>query len=424
MPSLKYMYRTLLPDSFPETLTLDFGSFRLEYARRSWNIGGEQRGLRYGENPHQPAALYALVRGGLTIGGVTYRGAGQGLISTLTEENMLQAGKHPGKTNLTDVDSGIAMLQYLYARPAAFILKHNNPSGAAWSAAGVAQALSRAYWADRIAAFGGAVVVNRPLDKDAAELLSSAYFEVVAAPDFEPGVLPLLQKRKNLRILRIPGLARLEEFAGLPFLDITSLSDGGLVLQQSFLNRVGSPRDFFPATADRDGDTLTARAPTPAEAEDLFFAWAVEAGVTSNSVVFARDGATAAIGAGQQDRVGCVEMAIHKAYVKYMDILAFRETGQSWQELAARAEQDVEAGDLAQDIRRRTQAAKGGLAGSVLASDGFFPFRDGVDAALAQGVTAIAQPGGSLRDAEVIAAVNEAFPPAAMVFTGQRSFKH
>ncbi|MDR1359804.1 MAG: IMP cyclohydrolase [Deltaproteobacteria bacterium] len=424
MNSLKDMYRTIVRDDFPETFSLDFGTDRLVYTRRSWNIDGELRGLRYGENPDQPAALYALTRGKLTLGGLAYKGAGQGLVSALTEENMLQAGKHPGKTNLTDVDNGIAILQYLHSRPAALILKHNNPSGAAWSAFGVAEALSRAYLADRIAAFGGAVVVNRPLDKAAAEIFAEAYFEVAAAPEFEPGVLEILKKRKNLRILRIPGLARLEEFAGSPFLEITSLSDGGLVLQRSFLNRIAGPDDFLPASATRDGLTLTARTPTREQAEDLFFAWAVESGVTSNSVIFARDGATVAIGTGEQDRVGCVELAIHKAYIKYADMLIFRESGQSIYELAARSVRDAAAGELLEEARRRAREARGGLAGSVLVSDGFFPFRDGVDAAMAQGVTAIAQPGGSVQDFEVIAAVNEAQPGAAMVFTGQRSFRH
>ncbi|MDR2076849.1 MAG: IMP cyclohydrolase [Desulfovibrio sp.] len=422
MNSLQEMYRTIVRDDFPETFSLDFGGAKLVYTRRSWDIGGERRGLRYGENPDQPAALYALTGGNLTLGGIRYKGAGQGLVSALTEEHMIQAGKHPGKTNLTDVDNGIAMLQYLHSRPAAMILKHNNPSGAAWSREGVAEALSRAYGADRVAAFGGAVVVNRPLDKAAAEILAGSYFEVAAAPDFEPGTLAVLQRRKNLRILRIPGLARLEEFAKLPFLDITSLSDGGLVLQKSFVNRIKDPDDFLPASATREGVTLTARSPTREEAEDLFFAWAVETGVTSNSVIFARDGATVAIGTGEQDRVGCVEIAIHKAYAKYVDLLAFRETGLSLYELAAKAGRDAAAGEFLEDAGRRAREAKAGMAGSVLVSDGFFPFRDGVDAALAQGVTAIAQPGGSVNDAEVIAAANEA--RAAMVFTGQRSFKH
>lgn len=424
MSTLKTMYSTIVPDAFPETVSLDFGGTRLTYRRRSWDIGGERRGLRYGENPDQPAALYEMAEGQLNVGGVTYRGAGQGLVSALTEEHMLQAGKHPGKTNLTDVDNGINILQYLHTRPAALILKHNNPSGAAWSAAGVADALDKAFWSDRIAAFGGAVVVNRPLDLAAAAVIDASYFEVAAAPDFEEGVLDILTRRKNLRILRIPGLAELERFAGLPFLDIKSLSDGGLIFQQSFVNRIRTADDFLPATAEKDGMTVIARKPTPAEADDLLFAWAVESGVTSNSVIFAKNGATVAIGTGEQDRVGCVELAVHKAYVKFRDVLAFKEFGCSLYELTARAGSDERARSFLRETEERAAACCGGLAGSVLVSDGFFPFRDGVDAALRHGVTAIAQPGGSLRDHEVIMAVNEATPQAAMVFTGQRSFKH
>ena len=424
MSQLKDMYRTVVRDEFPETVSLNFGDSRLEYRRRSWNIGGESKGLRYGENPDQPAALYEMSEGSLTVGGVTYRGAGQGLISALTEEHMLQAGKHPGKTNLTDVDNGINILQYLTQKTAALILKHNNPSGAAWSGSGVADALEKAYWGDRIAAFGGAVVVNRPLDMDAAALIDSVYFEVVAAPDFEEGVLDVLKKRKNLRILRIPGMAELERFAGTPFLDITSLSDGGLVLQQSFVNRIRKVDDFIPATAEKDGVSVSARTPTPKEAEDLLFAWAVESGVTSNSVIFAKNGATVAIGTGEQDRVGCVELAVRKAYIKHSDIKIFKATGKSLYEATAAAEHDSAMKELVEETARISETERGGLIGSSMVSDGFFPFRDGVDAAMRHGVAAIAQPGGSLRDHEVIMAVNEASPQVAMVFTGQRSFKH
>ena len=424
MSQLKDMYRTVVQDAFPETVGLDFGDTRLVYRRRSWDIGGEKKGLRYGENPDQPAALYELVEGGLNVGGVTYRGAGQGLVSALTEDHMIQAGKHPGKTNFTDVDNGINILQYLTKKPAALILKHNNPCGAAWSDKGIADALEKAYWGDRIAAFGGAVVVNRPLDLASAERIDSVYFEVVAAPDFEEGVLDILKERKNLRILRIPGLAALDRFAGLPFLDIKSLSDGGLIFQQSFVNRIRTADDFIPATAEKDGVAVNARKPTPREADDLVFAWAVEAGVTSNSVIFAKDGVTVAIGTGEQDRVGCVEVAVHKAYIKYKDVLVHKAVGLSLYEAEARAKSDKALEVLLAEVDRDAAASRGGLAGSVLVSDGFFPFRDGVDAAMRHGITAIAQPGGSLRDHEVIMAVNEVSPQVAMVFTGQRSFKH
>lgn len=428
MSELKKMYTTLLRDHFPEDLRLQLGSQELVYRKRTWNIGGEVRGLRYGENPDQPAALYEQVGGELILDGVAFRAPGQGLVSALTEEHMLQAGKHPGKTNLTDVDNGLNILQYLGARPAAVILKHNNPCGAAWTDLGIAEAVSRAFWADRIAAFGGAVVVNRALTREAAELINSFYFEVVAAPEFEPGVVDILKARKNLRILKIPGIARLDELARSPYLDIKSLFDGGLVLQSSFQSRIRSAADFLPATAEKDGVTVTARTPTKQELDDLIFAWSIEAGVSSNSVIFVRDGATTAIGTGEQDRVGCVDLTITKARTKYADLLSFKEQNCSIYELMLAARSGDSNGsakaEILADIRRRSDEARGGLPGSALVSDGFFPFRDGVDLCLAQGVTAIAQPGGSMRDLEVIRAVNEASPQAAMVFTGQRSFKH
>ena len=237
--------------------------------------------------------------------------------------------------------------------------------------------------------------------------------------------MEILKGRKNLRIMELPGLGRLDELTQSAFLDIKSLADGGIVVQKSFVNRILTDADFLPAEAtDKNGVTVTARKPNAQEMADLRFAWAVEAGVTSNSVIFARNGATVAIGTGEQDRVGCVELAIHKAYTKYADTLAFREHNLSFYELKQKAATDAALKAALDDIQARTQEARGGLPGTVLISDGFFPFRDGVDAAMAQGVTAIGQPGGSMRDTEVIAACNEASPQVAMVFTGPRSFKH
>ena len=423
MSSLKAMYTTISDDPFPEDLAITLGGQTLVYKKRVWAIDGEQRGLRYGENPDQPAAVYELVEGSLSVGGKAYRAPGESIISAMTEAQMLQAGKHPGKTNLTDVDNAVNILQYLTAKPAALILKHNNPCGAAWSEKGVGDALKKAFWCDRIAAFGGAVVVNRPLDMAAAAIIDSAYFEVVAAPAFEPGVLEILKKRKNLRIMELPALANLSGMAQKPFLDVKPLSDGGMVLQQSFMNRIRTADDFMPAsTTTKDGTTVIARKPSTVEADDLLFAWAVEAGVSSNSVIFVKNGATVAIGTGEQDRVGCVELAIYKAYTKYADKLVFQKTGQSLYELTLKAKTDAEAAAILEECKKLTDEAKGGLAGSSMVSDGFFPFRDGVDAAMVHNIAAIAQPGGSLRDAEVIGAVNE--QNVAMVFTGQRSFKH
>ena len=425
MSDIKAMYSTIQKDAFPDTMTITLGDEKLVYQKRTWTLGNEEKGLRYGENPDQPAALYALKEGSLTCGGLRWRGPGNGIVSALTEGQMLQAGKHPGKTNLTDVDNGANILQYLTERPAAIILKHNNPCGAAWSSDNVAAALNKAFWCDRIAAFGGAVVVNCPFSREAAEMVAANYFEVVAAPAFEEGTVDILKGRKNLRIMELPGLAHLAELTSSAFLDIKCLADGGIIVQKSFVNRILDNKDFLPATAvTKDGLSVTARAPNKDELADLRFAWAVESGVTSNSVIFARDGATLAIGTGEQDRVGCVELAIHKAYTKYADTLAFRELGISLYELKQKAVQDRDMASKLDDIEGRTQEAHGGLTGSRLVSDGFFPFRDGIDVAAAQGVSAIAHPGGSLRDAEVIIACNEAQPQIAMVFTGQRSFKH
>ncbi|EPR43536.1 AICARFT/IMPCHase bienzyme [Desulfovibrio sp. X2] len=425
MSSLKDMYKTIQDDPFPPEMTITLGGQTLTYAKRTWTIDGEERGLRYGENPDQPAALYELTAGSLELGGVRFRGPGQGLVAALTEEHMLQAGKHPGKINLTDVDNGLNILQYLSAKPAAVILKHNNPSGAAWSDQGLADALHKAFFSDRIAAFGGTIVVNRALDQATAEIINSSYFEVVAAPSYEPAALALLKSKKNLRILEIPGIARLPELGAEPFLEFKSLIDGGQVVQFSFRNRIRTAADFLPAQAtDKDGTTVIARAPSAREADDLLFAWAVEAGVTSNSVIFVKDGATVAIGTGEQDRVGCVQITVSKAYTKYADLLCWERTKTSLYELMHKAVEDDEAAEILHEIEAAAEEAQGGLTGTVLVSDGFFPFRDGVDLAIEQGVTAIAQPGGSIRDTEVIAACNQVAPQVAMVFTGQRSFKH
>ncbi|WP_022662476.1 AICARFT/IMPCHase bienzyme formylation region [Paucidesulfovibrio longus] len=424
MSNLKDMYKTLQQDPFPGELAIRLGDKELIFRKRTWEIDGETKGLRYGENPDQPAALYEPVSGGVEAGGVELRGPGKGLVSAITEEHMLQAGKHPGKINLTDVDNGLNILQYLAAKPAAVILKHNNPCGAAWTDKGIAEALRRAFDADRIAAFGGAIVLNRPVDMACAKVINSAYFEVVAAPKFAPDALAELKTKKNLRIIRIPGIETLAELGSEPFLDIKSLVDGGVIVQFSFRNRIRTAADFLPAKAEKDGTELIARAPSKAEADDLLFAWAVEAGVTSNSVLFVKDGATVAIGTGEQDRVGCVQLAVSKAYTKYADLLAFEELGKSLFELKLAAREDPSLADKLADIERRTREAKSGLQGSVAVSDGFFPFRDGVDLCIEQGVRAIAQPGGSIRDHEIIRAVNEASPQVAMVFTGQRSFKH
>lgn len=428
MKSNKLSYTAINTDYFPDHVTIVFGSEKLEYKKRVWEIDEQTKGLRYGENPDQPAAMYQLEKGSLNFGGIEWRGPGNALVSALNEEHMIQAGKHPGKTNLTDVDNGANILQYLWEKPAAIIIKHNNPCGASWVAheeGGIFAALNNAFWSDRIAAFGGAVIVNSPINQDCAQILSANYFEVIAAPSYEEGTVEILKARKNLRILELPALGRLEEFLASAVLDIKSLSDGGLIIQKAFKNRIHSNSDFFPAEATtKEGLEVCTRKPTEKELDDLRFAWAVEAGVTSNSVIFAKNGTTVAIGTGVQDRVGCVEIAIHKAYTKYADELSFRDTGLSLYELRQKSNDDSSMKDKLSDIEEKTRRNHAGLESSRLVSDGFFPFRDGVDVAISEGVTAIAQPGGSIRDADVIMACNEATPQVAMVFTGQRSFRH
>jgi len=430
MEDYRKAYRTVMDDHFPEEMTIILGEQRLLFRKRTWKImdsdKGEviEKGLRYGENPGQEAALYEWVGGNLVIGEARYVQPGQGLVSHLGEEDMLQSGKHPGKINLTDVDRALQILRYLNKGPAAAIMKHNNPCGVAYGDT-LAKAYHRANMADRIAAFGGALVLNRPVDMETAQLIAGQYLEVVAAPDYEEGTLGILAGRKNLRILRIPRMDRLTDYAKLRYLEFTSLMDGGIIVQQSSLNAVLSRDDFKPAVALHRGQEIrSVRQPTDREYEDLLFGWAVEQGVTSNSVLYAKDGVTVGIGTGEQDRVGVAEIAIFKAYTKFRDSLCFQRYGIPYKTLEREIELGRRDAAIKEEIDSETIRSKGGLLGSVMISDAFFPFRDGVDVAIREGITAIAHPGGSERDWESILACNEARPPVAMVFTGQRAFRH
>ncbi|MGD0970697.1 MAG: IMP cyclohydrolase [Desulfobaccales bacterium] len=429
MSEIKAMYRTVMADHFPPEMTISFGDQKLLYRKRTWKLPdakGEviEMGLRYGENPGQEAALYELVGGNLTLGGCHFLDPGNGLTSAIDEAAMLQAGKHPGKTNLTDLDNGLNIIKYLQARPAAVILKHNNPCGAAW-ADSLAEAYDRANRADRIAAFGGAAVFNRPLDKTTAELISRNYLEVVAAPDFEAGVLDILKKARDLRIIKVPNFGMLQHLVHARTVEFKALIDGGLIVQQSPLNAILKREDFKLAVAMHQGQEYRCqRQPSEREYDDLLFGWWVEQGITSNSVIFVKDGCTVGIGTGEQDRVGVAEIAVFKAYTKYADTLCFKQFGMPYKQLELeilRAKRDA-ADQVVIDMA--TQEARGGLSGAVMISDAFFPFRDGVDVGIRQGITAVAHAGGSVRDYEVIEACNEAEPPVAMVFTGQRCFKH
>jgi len=408
-------YRTINQDQFPATLELSFrdesGKQTLVYERTSWNIGEAERGLRYGENPDQQAALYKLVNGNLSLAGVECILPGNHLASDV---EILQSGKHPGKINITDVDSALNILRHLTARPTTVVMKHNNPSGVS-SADDLESSYVRAYMADRVAAFGGAIVVNRALDLVTAERIAASYSEVVAAVDYEEGAIEKLAGRKNLRVLRIRNIERLAEFATQRFIDFKSLIDGGLVAQWSQVPTI-SPETFSqPAEVTRGGDRVAVmRAPTIDEQRDMAFGWKVEFGVTSNSVLYVKNETTIGIGTGEQDRVGVAEIARDKAYRKLADRLAFSEYGIGLNQL------DDE--DAKRECVERARRERGGLPGSVMISDAFFPFRDGVDVGIAEGIRAVVQPGGSLRDREVIEACNEA--DVAMVFTGQRLFRH
>jgi phosphoribosylaminoimidazolecarboxamide formyltransferase/IMP cyclohydrolase len=310
--------------------------------------------LRYGENPHQSAAFYAdepQVPG------------------TLPSARVLH-GKELSYNNLLDLDSALRLVRS-FARPAAVVLKHNNPCGAA-VADELAVALERAWDGDPVSAFGGIVGFNRPVDRATAECLATPgrFVECILAPEFSPEALELLTTRpswrQSVRLVAV-GTPLRPENPGPPGYDLRRI-EGGLLVQD--WDRLADD----PTAAE----VATRRAPSEAERADLDFAWRVCAAVKSNAIVLARDGQVVGVGAGQMSRLDSVRIAVQKA------------------------------GPRAQ--------------GAVLASDAFFPFRDGPDAAAAAGVTAIIQPGGSKRDAETIAACDE--HGLAMLLTGRRHFRH
>ncbi len=428
MEDLKKAYKTVMDDHFPETMNIRFGDQELVYKKRTWKMEEDgtliEKGLRYGENPGQEAAMYQLVNGNLVLGDCSFVEPGNSLTSAIDEDMMLQFGKHPGKINLTDIDNSLNILKYLMDKPAAVVVKHNNPCGVAYGKS-IAEACNSAFRADRIAAFGGCVALNRPIDKETAELIAGQYLEVVVAPAYEDGVMDILGKKKNLRIVEIARIDRLEEMKHSRFVDFKSLMDGGLIVQQSPLNIINTKDDLKPAvTTYKDQEYKIDRLPTEKEYEDMLFGWFVEQGVTSNSVIYVKDGVTVGIGTGEQDRVGVARIAVQKAYSKYADLVCFDRNGVSYDELAlAVSKGDRKQGDL-EEIDEETRNARGGLTGSCMVSDAFFPFRDGVDVGIKEGVTSIIQPGGSMRDFESIEACNEANPKVSMVYTGQRAFKH
>jgi len=412
---LKTAYKTIMDDHFSPRMEVCFieGDARqtLVYEKASWVIEGMNKGLRYGENPGQEAALYRLVNGNLVLGSVASIQPGRYLASDI---ELLQSGKHPGKTNITDADNALNILRYLMDTPCAVIVKHNNPCGVA-KAVTLPEAYARAYRADRVAAFGGAIALNRECDLETARQIAEQYAEVVVAPEFAPGVMDLFATKKNLRVMRIGNIAKLAGFAGERFVDFKSLMDGGLIAQWSFVPEARTAKQFLPAETDYQGKRYSVdRAPTERELDDMLFGWLVEAGVTSNSVLYVKDGATVGIGTGEQDRVGVAEIARDKAYRKLADWLCWERHRVAYNDMT-----DISTKDA---IDEEVKAKRGGLVGSTMVSDAFFPFRDGIDIGLREGVTSVIQPGGSLRDFEVIEACNEV--GATMMFTGQRSFRH
>jgi phosphoribosylaminoimidazolecarboxamide formyltransferase/IMP cyclohydrolase len=430
---LKKAYKTIMDDNFPPQMEISFidngKKQTLSYEKVSWVIedpekGAVNKGLRYGENPGQEAALYKLVNGNLVLGEVEIIQPGRHLASNV---ELLQSGKHPGKTNITDTDNALNILRYLTDRPTCVILKHNNPCGAAM-ADSLTEAYDNANMADRLAAFGGAIALNRECDVETAKLIAENYAEVVVAPEFAPGVMDIFSKKKNFRVLRIGNMKRLQEYDGQRFVDFKSLIDGGLVAQWSFVPSARTKDDLIPAQTTSKGEEYKIdRLPTDKEYEDLIFGWMVEAGVTSNSVLYVKDGVTVGIGTGEQDRVGVAEIASYKAHAKLADRICWKEHKKPFNELKLEAEKadGSQKKDLAAKIEKiesSVKAVNGGLKGAVMVSDAFFPFRDGVDVGIRQGITAIIQPGGSERDFESIEACNES--SVAMVYTGQRSFKH
>jgi phosphoribosylaminoimidazolecarboxamide formyltransferase/IMP cyclohydrolase len=412
---LKKMYRTIMDDHFPPRMEVSFvdGNKRqtLVYDKATWVIDGVEKGLRYGENPGQEAALYKLVNGNLALGQVENIQPGWYLAS---EAELLQSGKHPGKTNITDADNSLNILRYFTDRPTVVIVKHNNPCGVARSET-LLDAYGKANMADRVAAFGGCIACNRAVDKVTAEAVAKQYAEVVVAPDFEEGVMDIFARKKSLRVMRIGNMARLQGYVGQQFVEFKSLVDGGQIVQWSFVPVTRSQADLKTAECEYKGKSYRVkRTPTPKEYEDLLFGWFVEAGVSSNSVIYVKDQVTVGIGTGEQDRVGVAEIARDKAYRKLADRYCFETHGIAYN--------DMKEADKKAEIDARVAKEKGGLIGAAMVSDAFFPFRDGVDVGIREGIRSVIQPGGSENDYHVIEACNEA--DVAMVFTGQRSFKH
>jgi len=329
-------------------------ALRYEAFPQDWVFAYEKfLDLSYGENPHQKAALYTEV------------GARSHVLSRISKLH----GKALSFNNVLDLDSATKLLAE-FDEPAAVIVKHNNPCGVA-IADDLAEAYERALACDPVSAYGGVIALNRPVTKALAERLHENFIEVLVAPEFEEGALDVLTRKESIRILH-----NTEQREPEPRERDIKRVRGGLLIQTPDL-----------IEEDRDSmEVVTKELPTDEQWRDLLFAWKVCKHVRSNAIVFAKDGATVGIGAGQMSRVDSSRIAVMKARDAF--------------------------GERADEVLR----------GSVVASDAFFPFPDGPLAALDAGATAVIQPGGAKRDAEVIAACDER--GAAMVFTGRRHFRH
>ncbi len=325
-------------------------------ARRSFS-GRLAQSLRYGENPHQTAAFY--LDGSARPGVATAR---------------QWQGKDLSYNNINDTDAAFELVAEFAPAdgPACAIIKHANPCGVARSAT-LRDAYLRAYDCDRTSAFGGIVALNQILDGETAEEIVQMFTEVVIAPGADADAMGIFARKKNLRLLTTGHLPD-PRAAGLAFRQVA----GGFLVQ----DRDGA------GLAPSDLKVVTKRAPSPSEMADLMFAWTVAKHVKSNAIIYARDGATVGIGAGQMSRIDSTRIAAHKS----------------------------------QDMADAMGLAAPLTIGAVVASDAFFPFADGLLAAAKAGATAVIQPGGSLRDDEVIAAADTA--GLAMIFTGQRHFRH
>ena len=326
------------------------------------SVQHDRRDLRYGENPHQKAVWIPVPQ------------------SFGARWNVHQ-GKELSFTNLLDLDAA-ARIALEFAEPAAVVIKHTNPCGVATGGT-IAEAYVRAREADPVSAFGGIVGLNRVLDHETAKALTSTFIEAVIAPDVEEAARGVLATKANMRVVTVDFGAVGRGAIADPMTDTRSFL-GGLLMQEP--DRVLEAREAWPpadvpgaAAARAEIRVVTKRQPTVQEWTALRFAWRVCAHVKSNAVIFTAADRTLAVGAGQMSRVDAVKVAVMKA-------------------------------------------SPGALEGSVAASDAFFPFRDGLDAIAQAGGTAIVQPGGSVRDAEVIAAADE--HGLAMVFTGRRHFRH